>query len=174
MSNCSGIGLVWKAEPRILSLAEAAFDVLVTLDTEPPLPTKLGQPQNRHCDSPVILESSGPPPATLSGLRFGPRENQARGNRVRVGSTTEARPRCKLRCPERRPAASSTPKPACTTSAPDSSTLQVTMHRRRWERSFLAQIPAIFDLQLGHGIAAADEAGVIGSVHYTHAAVTTM
>jgi hypothetical protein len=48
------------------------------------------------------------------------------------------------------------------------------MHRRRWERSFLAQIPAIFDLQLGHGIAAADEAGVIGSVHYTHAAVTTM
>jgi hypothetical protein len=72
-----------KQNGEFLSLAEAAFDVLVTLETEPPLPTKLGQPQNRHCDSPVILESTGPPPGTLSGLRFGPRENQARGNRSR-------------------------------------------------------------------------------------------
>jgi hypothetical protein len=33
MSHCSGSGLVWKAECELLSLAEAAFDVLVTLDT---------------------------------------------------------------------------------------------------------------------------------------------
>jgi hypothetical protein len=81
MSHCSGCGLVWKAERRILSLAEAAFDG--HFGYEPPLPTKLGEPQNRYCDSPVILQSSGPPLPTLSGLRFGPRENQARGNRSR-------------------------------------------------------------------------------------------
>ena len=111
----------------------------------------------KTCDSPVVLQSSGPPPATLSGLRFGPRENQTQGNRSR--RQYELNPHCKLTSPERRPAASSTPKPACTTSAPGSSTLQVAMHRRRWERSLLAQIRAVFGLQLGHVVAAGARSG---------------
>src|ERR1700730_3201638 len=70
-----------KQNRELLSLAEAAFDG--HFGYEPPLPTKPGEPQNRYCDSPVILQSSGPPLPTLSGLRSGPRENQARGNRSR-------------------------------------------------------------------------------------------
>src|SRR6266403_1407223 len=69
-----------KQNGELLSLAEAAFDVFVTVDTNLRYQQNLNEPRDRNSDSSRIFESSGAPPATLPSLRCGIGENQARGN----------------------------------------------------------------------------------------------
>jgi predicted nuclease of predicted toxin-antitoxin system len=42
-----------KQNGELLALAETKFDVLITVDTKSPIPTKPSGTQNRHCNYPV-------------------------------------------------------------------------------------------------------------------------
>ena len=69
-----------KENGELLSLAEATFDVLVTVDTNLQYQQNLTRREIAICGCAVLLQSPGTPAPTLSGVGLGPRENPARGN----------------------------------------------------------------------------------------------
>ena len=60
-----------KQNGELLRLAEAAYDVFVTVDTNLRYQQNLAG-RRIAISSPIAVQSSGAPPATLPGVRFGP------------------------------------------------------------------------------------------------------